>query len=46
MNVDYMCWGFYSEDYRLWAKNLPPEANAMAYFTMIEERTHATRLEF
>lgn len=34
------------DDFKLWTKNWPPEANAMAYFTMVEERTHATRLEF
>lgn len=35
-----------SDDYWLWAKDKPPEFNVMAYFGMVRERQHATRLEF
>lgn len=34
------------DDYKLWAKDRSPYCNSFAYLKMVEERNHATRLEF
>ena len=37
---------FRTEAFKLWAKDKPPEFNAMAYFDFLKELAHANRLEF
>lgn len=41
-----MLWFTQLEDFKLWIKGMPPEFNVFAYLKMVEERNHATRLEF
>jgi hypothetical protein len=37
---------FTSEDFKKWSIGRHPSSNAFAYFEMVRERNHATRLEF